>query len=710
MDLIPSPYNFVPLADKVFFPDWAEAVSMDVPFSDGISGTLTVHVTAKTPLYIRNGGAHSRDQTKRLSDVNYKDFFRANPGGPYAIPGTSLKGMLRAVVEIVSFGKIAGTKTRTAKVDDRRYAIRDLHNLDYTNHITEKICDKENTYYRAKVKTAWLSIGDDNKWKLHFCDMARVEQTDLVAAFEAAFPEAEGLGKTRQSAKEKYRLIPPGKKVPFDCGPEEDHSHARGIKLRYKKAENIGQGQTEGILVMTGQPAPRNGQPGRKHMEFIFFNRSNDSFSVPDEVKKDFIFAHTELGENRKANPEWEFWKEQLDQGKEVPVFVLMEGRHLSSMGLAMMYRLPYKHSIHEMIGHTSGDHLDGSRPDLAELIFGRVEDTAGLRGRAAVETFIAEGTPEPMEEVATVLSGPKPTYYPNYIKQDINKNTAEVKTYRTYMDGSAEIRGWKRYIVRKDGFSPRPAPAPSESVETRFRPLPAGTSFLGKIYLHNLRPQELGALIWAITWGGDSKLRHHLGMGKPYGYGSVSLSIEETDVAWCNPEKPGTPALPECLETFSRMMTDYLGQEWSTSANLAALKAMADPEHSWENELRYPQLRNERGNNEFVEHINQHRALLSPAEGSALSSKGSIGKNTGPSIIPPPPVLLPTKRTKKDLSPEELLLEEMGTLSMKELTKRLKNLDPELIDQDTRLKIAKKMEKFKGNAMFLPLLKQWKK
>jgi len=704
MDLIPSPYNFVPLADKVFFPDWAEAVSMDVPFSDGISGTLTVRVTAKTPLYIRNGGAHSRDQTKRLSDVNYKDFFRATPGGPYAIPGTSLKGMLRAVVEIASFGKIAGTRGKTTRVDNHRYAVRDLQNKElYTKKITEKVGID---IYRPKVRPAWLSLSEGNVWELHFCDMARVEQTDL----EAAFSKAKGLGKTRQSAKEKYQLIPPETTILFDCGPEKDHSHARGrLKLRYKKAENIGQGQTEGILVMTGQPTPRNGQPGRKHMEFIFFNRSNDSFPVPDAIKQDFIFAHTELGENRKANPEWEFWKERLDQGKEVPVFVLKEGSRLS-MGLAMMYRLPYIHSIHEMIGHTSGDHLDGNRPDLAELIFGRVEDTAGLRGRAAVETFIAEGTPEPMKEVSTVLSGPKPTYYPNYIRQDINKNTAKVKTYRTYMDGGAEIRGWKRYIVRKDGFSPHPAPSPSESVETRFRPLPAGTSFLGKIYLHNLRPQELGALIWAITWGGDSRLRHHLGMGKPYGYGSVSLSIEETDLAWCNPEKPGTPALPECLETFDRTMTDYLGQEWSTSTNLAALKAMADPQHSWENELRYPQLKNERGNNEFVEHKNQQHALLSPVEESNFSSKGSSEKNGRPSIIPPPPAPPTTKRTKKDLSPEELLLEEMGTLSMKELTKRLKNLDPELIDQGIRQKIAKKMEKFKGNAMFLPLLKQWKK
>ncbi len=47
---IPSPYNFVPLSEHVFFPDWAEKVSMDVPFSDGISGALKVRVTARTSI------------------------------------------------------------------------------------------------------------------------------------------------------------------------------------------------------------------------------------------------------------------------------------------------------------------------------------------------------------------------------------------------------------------------------------------------------------------------------------------------------------------------------------------------------------------------------------------------------------------------------------------------------------------------------------
>ena len=30
--MITAPFNFVPLSDKVFFPDWADSVSHDIPF------------------------------------------------------------------------------------------------------------------------------------------------------------------------------------------------------------------------------------------------------------------------------------------------------------------------------------------------------------------------------------------------------------------------------------------------------------------------------------------------------------------------------------------------------------------------------------------------------------------------------------------------------------------------------------------------------
>jgi len=43
--MITAPFNFVPLNKKVFFPDWAEKVSHDIPFSDGESGVIDITIS-----------------------------------------------------------------------------------------------------------------------------------------------------------------------------------------------------------------------------------------------------------------------------------------------------------------------------------------------------------------------------------------------------------------------------------------------------------------------------------------------------------------------------------------------------------------------------------------------------------------------------------------------------------------------------------------
>lgn len=663
MNTIPSPYNFVPLSKHVFFPDWSGQVSMDVPFSDGISGTLEIKVTARSPIYIRNGGAHPEDSDGKRNSPAYTDFFRATPEGPYAIPGTSLKGMLRSIIEMITFSKIAGTGGRMSRVSDHRYAMRDLYNTDYTSQITETTGQG----YRPKVKAAWLEERG-NEWQVTLCDFARVEQQQL----ESFFGLRDGAIGQRGKAETKYAHVPPFSQIKFSCGSETAHVHSQGkIRLVYKKAEKLGNGDKKGTIVLTGQPASRDGRPGKKHMEFIFFDEQPVSMPVPDQVKKDFEFCHSELGENRKPNAEWGFWKKHLDQGSKIPVFVLMEGQDLHSMGLALMYRFPYSNSILETVAHTSKDHLDGTRPDFAETIFGRVEESDALRGRIAAETLIAQGDPTPLERVDTILGTPKPTYYPNYIRQKADGEGAVAGgKYVTYMDDRAEIRGWKRYPARKDGEQAPLKPGDDQKqVSTSFRPLPAGTVFTGTIHLHNLKPAELGALIWAITWGGEGGLRHSLGMAKPYGYGSVSLSVTDRNVRWCNPQKEGGPDLDECRKAFVETMNAWYGstgesQPWEKCDTLAALKAMANPQSVWSHELRYPVIGRSLRENEFANSKNKNEN-----EGKVLS------------LLPPVPAKpqkpQPEKKIVQEVretsSVDKFLSELEGGLSVKKIPERIR-------------------------------------
>ena len=81
---IKAPYNFVPLSNEVYFPDWADQISMDIPFSDGLSGTIELQLTAESPIYVRNG--HTRAD-KEAQNGTYKAF--SNIANQYFIPATS---------------------------------------------------------------------------------------------------------------------------------------------------------------------------------------------------------------------------------------------------------------------------------------------------------------------------------------------------------------------------------------------------------------------------------------------------------------------------------------------------------------------------------------------------------------------------------------------------------------------------------------------
>ena len=65
--MIKSPYNFVPLTENIYYPDWSEQVSHDVPFSDGESGEIEIKIEAKSPLFVRNGSAEGSTD---FSNVN----------------------------------------------------------------------------------------------------------------------------------------------------------------------------------------------------------------------------------------------------------------------------------------------------------------------------------------------------------------------------------------------------------------------------------------------------------------------------------------------------------------------------------------------------------------------------------------------------------------------------------------------------------------
>ncbi len=598
--MIHAPYNFVPLAHWVYFPDWSGQASHDAPFSDGIDGSLELTITAQSPMLV---AAEQADSNKK---------FVRSPDGRYFIPGTSLRGMVRNVLEIATFGKLA-------LVDERFLGVRDLTGglPAYGVKMTHK--DPSTGAYCPNSKAGWLNFRDGH-WQITPCEHSRVNykkwdswegMDSLLAAASCqadyrAFVEG-GLDDAHRTAKAKYEkwaVLGGSLDLRFDPESPNKHQHSNDNKgrpkyLHYSKALNLGKGATDGRLVLTGQPNP-SGKPGRKHMEFVFHSKKTPVLEVEPNVMRSFLQVHEE-------STDWGWWRQrQRTTGEEIPVFYLESGSgKIASLGLAQMYKLPYKYSLHTARDNSSPHH-GSDTPDFAETLFGFANDDEskpGLRGRVSFShAFCTQDNPPLAHSVTVILGAPKPSYFPNYIRQQTDGSGMRLATdargYATLMDNGAELRGWKRYPTKP--FQQPTSIAPNKVTATLY-PLQQNVCFTGKLRFHNLKPQELGGLVWALTWGRKPGLVHSLGMGKPLGYGQVRIELGKASLRF----NGATLSLNDCVDSFVAEMdaahTNADSSGWLDSPQIRSLLAMADPRQASGKNLSHMVLNHTHHINDFA-------------------------------------------------------------------------------------------------------------
>ena len=359
MQYIKAPYNFVPVSSKVVFPEWGNAVSHDVPFEDGESGTITVKIKAQSPIFTRNG------HTQREEDVT--DF--SNHKGKYFIPGSSIRGSIRNVLEILTFSKME-------KVDDNRYSVRDLSPA--AKHIYL------NNFTITDISCGWLQKNNEGNYTLQDCGKpGRISQEELDSNFHSHFQKANAYHNTinpdgwdnkkdyHKSAKYKYdnfgQLI---ENNTFDFQADDNG----------RKLYNLGT-EEQGTIVFTGQPdhndcktvIDKKGEKKKrcgKHFEFIFFDTNKKPESVDNNVIKNFFFAYFDHDKNSQS-VDWKWRKEQLDNGQKIPVFFRKENGKIKDIGLSFLYKITYNNSVKDLLSEEHKRH----EPDFAETIFGYIDE-----------------------------------------------------------------------------------------------------------------------------------------------------------------------------------------------------------------------------------------------------------------------------------------------------------------------------------------------
>jgi CRISPR-associated protein (TIGR03986 family) len=379
-------------------------------------------------------------------------------------------------------------------------------------------------------------------------------------------------------------------------------------------------------LVMTGNTGAKD---RAKYRAFVFVGNSSatDIILTPEEIAE-FKFINQDGGnaDTKHWNDTWRHFQTSgygddlpVRQGGRIPIFYIDDttGRGGIQMGLASMFKLAHAQSPKDLLRNSDPDHLNKDKADLASLIFGSEANDRGDRGlkrRVAFDMALPPETDrkhrfdQPNTEIkSAVLLSPKPSYFPIYVRQAPGGQSGQARAavYATYtplnpkkddknvtpLHEAPELAGVKIWPA---GLYPgRRAHAPYlehdelTKIATTLHPLPAGSLFMTTARFHNLRPVELGAVLWALSFGmrpseGDVQPpRHRLGMGKPLGLGEVSIRMVKLSARTLGGHTDAEAG--RYVEAFEKeMRTQYAavsaGADWSESAQVAALRKAAMP------------------------------------------------------------------------------------------------------------------------------------
>lgn len=504
-----APYNFVPFSNLVLACDADDAL----PGHDRIDPALKtgeIHLTmrAGTPVFVSDGNADQNDQ----------HFFRT-PGGRYALPGSTVRGMVRANMQILGFGAMRpGTE-----FENRRFFFRRVG--DSRDSVTRSL--KDDYSGRLDVQTMKKPGGGTSSIPKRVRAGYLCYQRNEKAGGEGEYQIIPAEKYYRVSRRHLERA---GLDTYYAATVPVDFRPAMGdaVSEIYRAGQSGADGLRKGVLLCPGvspkeaDHKKRTSVPSHRYV-FPALEACDADAAIP--VSAEDALAYRVDWETRKNDLEGggprvngrqvpydpAFWALPEKGAPAKPVFYLETDGHIY-FGMSLFLRIGYAHTLAEGLPeqHTAAA-KSGAPRDLVEAILGWAEPRDSRRSRVFFGDLAAQGSPQEMPPVKVVLGQPRPSWFAGYI--------VDGKAY--HQDGF-RLRGQKRYWLLDKAY---PAFTGKENVDSTLRPLPVGTTFCGVIRYKNLRPHELGLLLWALRLEEDCW--QSVGMGRPYGYGRMRLTID---------------------------------------------------------------------------------------------------------------------------------------------------------------------------------------
>ena len=552
-----APYNFVSLPKSIVtrrnkeseLPDHQKI--LEVSGEDKMySGEIEYSIVPQTDIFV--GGVSEKNKDGK----EIQKFYQV-ADGTYAIPGSTVRGLLRTNTQILGLGsidddvednkmmyrKVAGAKEnllntykntmngkgkKGSQYDGVRAGYIECRNGQYYIYQPGRELDEElpkENYYTLNEK--YIFAKEDEAHKERKPDPFALlkdyqEKHDYLLQYKR-----ESINEMQEN--EEY--------VPFYIPISYNIERNEKKEPMVTAVGELGECERNGYLMGTGKMS------GKKIWYVIpavdkkrVFNLKSDEVNI---FKTDYNAKENQLGTTAYGSIEDEEKRNECiettksffklpEEGKIRPVFYVRENG-MVFFGYARNLRLLYHHAIKDGIPK---EHKKESRIfDYAHSMYGYSIDSSGnekksYKGRIYVE----DAKLQPFRQkdtikknmVTAVLGSPKPSSYLDYLCQ------GNVKGGISYNDDAFEIRGYKQYWLRKNANNVNQTE--NDNTVSNFCPLSKRCGkFTGKIRFKNLTKDELGLLLWTIRL--EEGKQQNIGKAKAYGYGRIVMEVEKLQI-----------------------------------------------------------------------------------------------------------------------------------------------------------------------------------
>lgn len=563
-----APYNFVslPTQCKNVYEKHEELIGHNELSKELLSGYIKYNIVNKTPIIIGATEKAYKDGIKLIK------FFK-NSKDKYAIPGNSIRGVIRNNASILSLSSLENF------IHNERFYFRSFGKGKNRNEyvkkldIDEKPISGENIIAPHRIVGGYIYKDSKDKYVLvpakkvneHSYFIIREQYLRLINKnVDVKYMYTDEI-KELINNKDKYKDKLVKKNFLRSIENKKSKGNKNGYEPYYTEEQisfevkgkrtisrigKVGEYTHKGYLMCSehigGKLAhyviPEPDFQGPDIVELC-----NDKFKFIDFYIDDLLRTKKKKEANKlNANDKKYFLlpeKEGKSNGK--PIFygeykAYKGNEEQIYFGFTPYLRIPYNYSIKEIMPR--GYYID-NKFSYVDGIFGFTNrGNKNYKSKVSFEDVVCiDEKPKEDRDYRLVIGEPHASSYPSYLEQ---KMTYGIKEIKNYNDKDSRIRGIKQYWG-KDYITEELNG--KKNVSVYIRPLSVNTTFEGKIRFKNLRREELGLILWALKV--ENNAYETLGYGKAYGFGRVEIENIEIKIE-------------DIFKKYSSMIGDYFYNE----------------------------------------------------------------------------------------------------------------------------------------------------